>query len=293
MNAIGPGQLRASAPNKIKTRVAGVLLGIAVLTGCATTGRETVPDSGPEASPAAGTAPAPAPTVDKSADDGSRDPLEGFNRAMYRFNEKLDDYVLKPAAEGYRAVLPSPVRTGVANFFSNLHDPVIIVSDLLQGKLVQALSDTGRFMANTIIGIYGLFDPATPLGLPKHNEDFGQTLGVWGVGEGPYIVWPFLGPSTLRDSGGSIFDWQIYPPYQLESVDTRNTLIVIEAVDTREKLLDTTDILEQAAGQDPYVFVREAYRQHRKSLVYDGNPPREVPEGLFDDEPAPQSPARP
>lgn len=292
MNAIGSGQLRAQAPSSIMMRAAGVLLGVALLAGCATPGRDAVPDGVPEAGAAAGPAPAPEPEADKPTDDNSRDPLEGFNRAMYRFNEKLDDYVLKPVAKGYRAVLPSPVRTGVANFFRNLHEPIIIVSDLLQGKPVQALSDTGRFVANTTIGIFGLFDPATSLGLPKHNEDFGQTLGVWGVGEGPYIVWPFLGPSTLRDTGGDIVDWQIYPPYQ-QPEGTRNTLIVVETVDTREKLLDTTDILEQAAGQDPYVFVREAYRQRRTSLVYDGNPPREVPEGLFDDEPAPKSPARP
>lgn len=228
------------------------------------------------------------------ADSATGDPLEGFNRTMYGFNEKLDDYVMKPVARFYREWFPEPLRAGISNFISNLSEPIIIVNDLFQGKFTQALSDLGRFVTNTTMGVFGIFDPATPIGLTRHNEDFGQTLGFWGVGEGPYIVWPLLGPSTLRDTGGDAVDWSAYPPNHLDDNGTRNTLYGVKVVDKRDKLLDATDIIEQAAKHDPYIFVREAYRQRRKSQIYDGNPPREVPEGLFDDDgPAPPAPGRP
>lgn len=254
------------------------------LAGCSTTG------AGPDETEAQATG-VPARAAVR-AEDGDSDPLEGFNRAMYTFNDNLDIYVLKPVAKGYRAVLPSPVRTGVSNFFGNLHDPVIMLNNLLQGKVVDAISDFWRFVTNTIVGIYGLFDVASELGLEKHTEDFGQTLGKWGAGEGFYVVWPFFGPSTLRDTGGDIVDWQVYPPNRMEEGSTRDKLYALEVVNRRAQLLDASDILEQAGGRDPYVFVREAFRQRRKNLIYDGNPPTEAPDAILfeDDKPAPPKP---
>jgi len=226
--------------------------------------------------------------------DNAHDPLEGFNRAMYTFNDKLDVYLLKPVAKGYRAVAPVPVRKSISNFFSNLHDPLVMLNNFLQGKPGQAASDLGRFLTNSTVGIFGLFDVATKIGLPKHDEDFGQTLAVWGVGDGPYLVLPFFGPSNLRDGPSLIVDWETYPPNHMEEHSTSDKLYVVEVVDRRAQLLDASDILEQAAGQDPYVFVREAYRQRRRNQVYDGNPPQEAPDpSLFEeDTPAPKAPAK-
>jgi phospholipid-binding lipoprotein MlaA len=222
--------------------------------------------------------------------DNAHDPIEGFNRAMYTFNDKLDVYLLKPVAKGYRAVVPTPVSKSISNFFSNLHDPMVMLNNLLQGKPGQAASDLGRFLTNSTVGIFGLFDVATKIGLPKHNEDFGQTLAVWGVGDGPYLVLPFFGSSNLRDGPALIVDWETYPPNHMEEHSTSDKLFLVEVVDRRAQLLDASDILEQAAGKDPYVFVREAYRQRRRSQVYDGNPPQEAPDpSLFeDDTPAPK-----
>lgn len=231
----------------------------------------------------------PAQSDAENEQDSARDPLEGFNRAMYTFNDKFDRYLLKPVAKGYRAITPKPVSRGISNFFSNLHDPGIMLNNLLQGKPKQAGSDLGRFLANTTLGIAGLFDVASKMGLEKHSEDFGQTLGKWGVGEGPYLVLPFLGPSNLRDGPALVVDWETYPPNHMEEQSTRNKLLVVEVVDKRAQFLEAGDILEQAAGQDPYIFVREAYRQRRINLIHDGNPPQAAPPpGLFeDDEPAP------
>jgi len=227
--------------------------------------------------------------------DNSNDPIEGFNRAVYTFNDTVDAYVLKPVAQAYREVLPSPVRTGVSNFFGNLHDPVIMLNNLLQGKVVNAVSDLWRFIVNTTVGIYGLFDVASALGLEKHNEDFGQTFGKWGAGEGFYVVLPFIGPSSLRDGIGWYVDEEFYPPNRMEEGSTRDKLLLVEVVSKRSQLLDASDILDQAAGKDPYVFVREAYRQRRKHLVYDGNPPAEQPDSILfeDDKPAPKPSAKP
>ncbi len=273
--------------NGLRQRPAFALLATLLLLGaCATTGDgRGEPDEGVAA--AAGRAAANG--------EGSTDPLEGFNRAMYTFNDKLDIYVLKPVAKGYRAALPSPVRTGVSNFFGNLHDPVIMLNNLLQGKVVNAISDFWRFIVNTTVGIYGLFDVASALGLEKHNEDFGQTFGKWGAGEGFYVVLPFIGPSSLRDGIGLYVDEEFYPPNRMEEGSTRDKLLALEVVNRRAQLLDASDILEQAGGKDPYVFVREAYRQRRKNLVYDGNPPTEQPDSILfeDDKPAPTKPAKP
>jgi phospholipid-binding lipoprotein MlaA len=247
-----------------------------------------------------GTASSGAVTSNASTDDAAEnrddahDPIEGFNRAIFTFNDKLDRYFIKPIAKGYRAITPKPVRSSISNFFSNLHDPPIMLYNLLQGKPKQAASDLGRFLVNSTVGIAGLFDVATKMGLEKHTEDFGQTLAVWGVGEGPYLVLPFFGPSNFRDGPSLLLvDWQTYPLTHLEDRDTRYALLFVEVVERREQLLDASDILEQAAGKDQYVFMREAYRQNRRNQIYDGNPPQAAPPpGLFEeDEPAPKSPA--
>jgi phospholipid-binding lipoprotein MlaA len=242
----------------MQTKASGLFLFIVLaillsIAGCATNGGRPDGSSGQPAERA-----------------GSDDPLEPFNRAMYTFNDKLDRYFLKPVAKGYRAVVPSPARKGVSNFFSNLREPIVFVNDALQGKFKHAAGDLGRFVTNTTIGVFGLFDVATHFGLERHNEDFGQTLGVWGVKEGPYLVLPFFGPSSFRGGIGLYADYQTYPPSHMEEQSTASKLYLLEAISTRAQLLEAGDILEQAAGQDPYVFVREAYRQRRRSLVRDG-----------------------
>lgn len=215
----------------------------------------------------------------------SNDPFEGFNRAMYRFNDFVDENALKPVAKGYKAITPRVVRRGVSNFFSNLFEPLVIVNDLLQAKFEQAASDTARFIFNTTIGLAGLIDVATPMDLKKHKEDFGQTFGKWGVGPGPYLVLPFLGPSNFRDAVGWGADQTLIPINEIERARYRWGTWGLYIVDFRYQLLGAKDILEQAAGEDPYIFVREAYRQQRQNLIYDGNPPMEYGDLLFEDDP--------
>lgn len=202
-----------------------------------------------------------------------RDPLEPLNRAVYQFNDAVDKAAIKPVAQGYKEILPQPVRTGIANFFSNLDDVLVLLNDLLQFKLQQAASDFSRLLWNTTAGIAGAFDVATKMGLEKRNEDFGQTLGYWGISDGPYLVLPILGPSSLRDVTGRVVDWQFDPLTQHSNVAERNTAAVVKIEDARARLLETDKVLDEAAI-DPYVFVRDAYLQRRRSLVYDGNPPR-------------------
>lgn len=202
------------------------------------------------------------------------DPWEDFNRKSFAFNEGLDTYLLKPVAKGYDTITPRPVRIGISNFFGNLGDLWIGGNNLLQGKPKDAASDIGRFFINTTIGIFGLIDVATPMGIEKHNEDFGQTLAVWGVGDGPYVVLPVLGPRTLRDSGALTLDISLDPLSNLEPVRTRNGLIGLRFVDVRAELLSASDLLEQAA-LDKYTYLRSAYLQRRRNLIFDGNPPRE------------------
>ncbi|MBI5751780.1 MAG: VacJ family lipoprotein [Hydrogenophilales bacterium] len=211
-----------------------------------------------------------------------RDPLEPLNRGIYQFNDTVDEAVMKPVAKGYKAVLPNPVRTGVGNFFSNIDDALIAVNNLLQFKFSQAASDVARLIANTTFGIGGLFDVATGFGLEKHNEDFGQTLGYWGIGDGPFLMLPFLGPSNLRDTVGLAAYYQLDPVWNLSHVPTRNTFGTLRVFDRRARLLDAEKVLDEAA-LDPYTFLRDAYIQQRRSLIYDGNPPREK----LEDEPAP------
>jgi phospholipid-binding lipoprotein MlaA len=210
------------------------------------------------------------------------DPLERMNRATFNFNQKLDRAVLRPVVKVYRKVTPKVVRTGISNFYANAKYPVVIVNDVLQGKFVPAFSDTGRFVMNTTIGIAGLLDPATAVGLDVNDEDFGQTLGKWGMHPGPYIVVPALGPFTLRDGFGALADTYAQPTHYLSSSNTRYGLLAGELLDRRSRLTETDAILDRTG--DPYAFVRSAYLQRREYLVRDGALPAEE-EPLEDPEP--------
>jgi phospholipid-binding lipoprotein MlaA len=206
-----------------------------------------------------------------------RDPLEPINRAVFRFNETVDEAVLQPVAKGYRAVLPDLVRTGVTNFFSNLDDLWIGANNVLQGKLTDGVQDFARVTFNSTFGLLGFIDVASDFGLPKHDEDFGQTAGRWGAGSGPYLVLPFFGPSTVRDGLGRFVDSYGDIIVNLDHVPTRNTLYAHRVVNTRTNLLDASRVLEEAA-LDKYRFVRDAYLQRRRNLIYDGSPPEEPEE---------------
>ena len=206
-----------------------------------------------------------------------RDPYESFNRSMFSFNEGFDNLIARPVATAYQDYIPQLVRTGIGNFFSNLGDLMIGVNNLLQGKPVEAMNDWGRFAFNTTFGLLGILDVVSDAdnGMEKHDEDFGQTFGRWGIGSGPYLVLPFLGPSTLRDGTGLILDFGLDPMGSLiDDQRIENTLWAVRYVNARARLLTATSLVEQAA-LDKYVFQRDAYLQRRRSLVYDGNPPRE------------------
>ena len=206
-------------------------------------------------------------SVDTKADEED-DPLEPINRVIFEFNEIVDDNILEPVAKGYKYVTPDPVEKGISNFFSNLGEINTIANDLLQLKFQQAGKDSLRFFLNSTIGVLGIFDVATPLGLSKNKEDFGQTLGFWGIPNGPYLVLPFLGPSSFRDAPGSFVDYELSPIEQLHH-EERQALRLINIVETRAKLLRATKILDTAA-KDKYIFIRESYLQKRESLVRDG-----------------------
>ena len=201
------------------------------------------------------------------------DPLETINRGIYQFNDAVDKSVVKPAAKGYKAVMPTAGRIMVTNFFSNLDDVTVTANDFLQFKLVQGFSDGMRFIVNSTIGVFGLIDVASNGGLKKHDEDFGQTLGKWGVGNGPYLVLPILGPSTMRDSVGLYADGFTSPMYQMSDMRARNQAYMVRGVNHRAEILDQEKVLNEAMI-DPYAFLRDAYLLRRQSQVYDGNPPR-------------------
>lgn len=205
------------------------------------------------------------------------DPLEPLNRVMFDFNEATDRVVMKPAAEAYVAVTPVPVRKGINNFFGNLQDMVSFVNDLLQGKGAKAANDFTRVALNSTFGLLGLLDIASEAGIERGEEDFGQTLGAWGVGPGPYLVLPFFGPSDVRDGIGLAVDTLTHPNGQVESVAERNTASALRLLNARANLLSTEKLLEQAA-LDKYTFLRGAYLQRRQSLVYDGKPPKDSDE---------------
>ncbi len=206
-----------------------------------------------------------------------RDPLEPLNRGVYQFNEGVDTLFLKPIAAVYQGVIPPVARTGLSNVFSNINDVVVALNNLLQGKVNEALSDVGRVLINTTAGLFGLFDVATPAGLEKHNEDFGQTLGYWGIGDGPYLVLPLFGPRTTRDTVGLAVDFMTDPVSYIDPTRARNQVVGLRLVSHRAELLSASQLLSVAA-LDEYEFVREAYLQRRRNLIHDGNPPREARE---------------
>lgn len=201
-----------------------------------------------------------------------QDPYEGYNRAMYKFNDTLDKAVIKPVAQGYDFIVPEPISWGISNFFSNLNEITVIINDLLQGKFQQAAHDAGRFGLNSTVGVFGIFDVAGHAGYKKNNEDFGQTLGVWGVEPGAYVVLPLFGSRTVRDSFGLVGDMFTDPVMYVEGDDARLALAGTRLIDTRAKYLGTSKVLD-AASDDQYEYLRNAYLQRRQYLVYDGNPP--------------------
>jgi phospholipid-binding lipoprotein MlaA len=215
------------------------------------------------------------------ASEAHKDPLEGINRGIYKFNDVTDKAVLKPVAGAYKAVVPSPLRTGVNNFFGNLGTVVTAINDLLQFKFDKAFTDIGRVAINTTFGVAGLIDVASMDGIEQRNEDFGQTLGHWGVGTGPYLVLPFLGSSTVRDTAGLVVDTVAFDPISyIDEPSVRNSLRGVKFLDKRAQLLPASDLLDDAA-LDPYAFMRDAYLQRRASQVQDGIVP---PELLKDDD---------
>lgn len=196
------------------------------------------------------------------------DPWEGFNRKMFSFNEAMDSYILRPTAVGYRKVTNEPIRSTVSNVFNNLKEVRTIINDLAQLKLRQAGADTSRFVINSTLGFFGFFDVASPLGLTRHNEDFGQTLGYWGVGSGPYLMLPFLGPSTVRDASGLGIEYSSGISY---SKYFRNDLegwaaVTFGGINMRSELLD----MESMLTGDKYTFIRSFYLQQRQYLINDG-----------------------
>jgi len=226
--------------------IQGLLIaGIFCLTGCAT---------GPQTNPA--------------------DPLEPLNRSVFRFNDTVDENVLKPVATGYRDYTPTLVQTGVRNVFNNFSDVSAALNNGLQLKGRQAASSLMRVLVNTTVGVYGLFDVATAIKLERYPEDFGQTLGYWGVRSGPYLVLPLLGPSTVRDTAGLPVDWQVDPVNNERIANFGPETQILRIVDRRASYLAAGNMLNEASI-DKYAFLRDAYLQRRRSQIFDGNPPDE------------------
>lgn len=229
---------------KTLLKIGGIVVLIALLMGCASS-------SGP---------------------DQVNDPIEGFNRGVFAFNEQVDIYAVGPLSRGWVAITTDGMRTGVTNFYRNLASPGYVLNEMLQGKWRQVGETTGRFLVNSTIGLLGFFDPATAMGLTTDREDFGQTLGVWGVEQGPYLMLPLLGPSTARDVTRYPVDWytDVLVWLALDSA-TLGAFTAVYVINTRARLEST--IAMQRAAPDPYAFTRSAYLQQRQSLVYDGDPP--------------------
>jgi phospholipid-binding lipoprotein MlaA len=248
--------------NNALLRIAGALFAAALLAGCAT-GKDP------------------------------RDPFESVNRGIYRFNDRLDTVVLQPTARAYQRVLPQFVRQSVSNAFSNVNDVRVGLNNALQGKFALAYGDFGRVMMNSTLGVLGLFDIASEAGVERHQEDFGQTLGKWGVRDGPFIMLPLFGPSTLRDTAAWPVDYFTDPITYVDPSRAHNQLSLGRLVSRRAELLDATKVLD-AAALDEYQFVRDAYLQRRRNLIYDGKPPVDKdtlgPPPKSDAPPAPEAP---
>ena len=220
-----------------------------------------------------------------------QDPWESWNRGVYKFNDKLDRAVAKPVTRAYVRVVPHPVRTGVSNFFDNLNTPTVMINNALQGKFLAAANDLGRFLLNSTLGLAGILDPATPAGLAHNDEDFGQTLGHWGVHPGPFVELPILGPSDVRDASSKVVDTYTNPRQYINNSTVSYALYLPYFVDKRAALLSLDETLEHT--YDPYAFVRDAYLQRRAYLVSDG---KITDEPLLDpgaDDPAAPPPALP
>ena len=216
------------------------------------------------------------------------DPFQPMNRGVYRFNDTFDRAALKPVAVAYHDHTPSWFQTGVGNFFSNLTNPATALNNLLQGKVVAAGQDTLRFVINTTLGWGGVLDVASGAGLPQHEEDLGQTLGKWGVPAGPYLMVPFLGPSTLRDLPSMVSQTFLQPLYWFDTGNARWVSLGLSLVDTRARLLPLDEMLDGV--YDKYAFIRNGYLQRRQFLIYDGNPPEEpIDEEILDDAGAEES----
>lgn len=213
------------------------------------------------------------------------DPYESFNRSMFEFNEGFDKYALKPVAQGYNFIMPDIASKGVTNFFSNIDDIVVFFNQLLQFKIVAAITTSARFVFNSTFGLLGLIDVASHMDLPKQNEDFGQTLAVWGVGQGPYLVLPIIGPITARDTAGLAVDWTFFDPiFRRQTLEQSLVTLTIKYIDIRAGLIKSTNIIDETVP-DKYAFVRDAWLLRREFLIYDGNPPDEFSEDeLFEDE---------
>ncbi len=254
-------------------RLIGITAMAAMLGGCATSTTPettTASEAGPQF----------------ADDDGSGDPLEGMNRRIFAFNEGVDEYALAPAANAWIAVTPAQLRRNVGNFFDNAGAPGQVLNNLLQAKGQAAATDAARFFVNTTIGLAGLFDVASGVGLETRPEDFGQTLGVWGLDSGPYLMLPLLGPSSTRDVSRYPVDWytDVLTYLSLETA-TRAGLTGLNIVNTRAQLGRAISIRNEAA-LDPYAFTRSSYQQQRRSQVYDGEPPagEDDPYGDFFDQ---------
>jgi len=212
--------------------------------------------------------------------EANNDTLESVNRASFNLNEALDQYILKPIAEPYAKYTPEIYRSGITNFFDNLAYLNVVLNSFLQGKFLQGLSDVTRFVVNSTLGIGGLNDIATPMGLEKHYEDLGQTLATWGVGQGSYLYVPVMGPNTVRNAPDLVSSTLLHPLFYITGT-ILIPLAILGAINIRANLLDATDLRDEAAIE-PYTFTREAYLQQRQNLIYDGNPPIEDYDDIFD-----------
>jgi phospholipid-binding lipoprotein MlaA len=253
---LSPPSPRPAAGRGAPARLGAILLA-AALAGCA-----TIP-------PGAGSNPA--------------DPLEVYNRHVFDFNDRVDRALFKPVAQAYETVLPEPVRNCINNAFRNIGEPITAINQLLQGKPSAAMFDLSRLFWNSTAGLGGCFDVAAMAGAPRNVEDFGQTLGVWGFGPGAYFVLPLLGPSSVRDTAGRLFDFlRTDPLWYMKEIRLRNSLVGLRLVDVRASLLPAEKVLD-AAALDKYQFVRDAFLQLRRNQVYDGDPPR-LPDPDEDDD---------